>query len=115
HSRTVRSALPVASSVPSGEKAAEITLSVCPVSAPRSVAVATSHSFTSPLVLPPFLAGMNSLPPADTSSLPSGEKATEQTQSLCLAGAGRSLPVARSRILTRPCQVPSARVLPLGE
>src|SRR5262249_25424662 len=113
HSRTVRSAPPVASVWLSGENAAAKTLFVWPTRA-RSVWAAMSHSFTSPEVLKLLRAGQNSLPPADARYLPSGENATAHTQSLCRAGPGNSLPPGTSTSLAVPDHVPSARVLPFG-
>src|SRR5262249_16573309 len=92
----------------------ENTLSVWPVKGPRSAFAAVSQSLPSALVLFPFLAGLNSLPPADARSLPSGENATEQTQSFNGAGPGSPLPLDSSTILT-VLQAPTARVLPSGE
>ena len=67
----VLSALPEASTVPSGEKVTELTKLVCPLRVRISRPLATSQS----------LMVLSELPEAST--VPSGEKATEATSREC--------------------------------
>ena len=54
-------------------------------------------------------------PPADASSMPSAENATEWTGPVCTSMEALSLPVAASHSLTVPSMLPEARVRLSGE
>ncbi len=84
----MRSPLPVARVLPSGENATERTAALWPSRLATSFASATSQSLTT-LSYPP-----------EASVLPSGENATAKTQFLCPLSAATSRPVATSQSLT---------------
>src|SRR5829696_1854992 len=81
HSRTVLSSEPEAISVPSGEKATQFTIPLCPSSVCRSSPLFTFHNL---MVLSPE---------AEAISVPSGENATSLTLRLCPSSACRSSPL----------------------
>ncbi len=86
----VLSQLPEASVAPSGEKATEATVLLCPLRVCRQVPLETCHSLMS----------LSSLPEA--SICPFGEKAMEVTSSVCPVRVCTQVPSLTRQIFTTP-------------
>src|SRR5262245_24764130 len=105
---TLLSRRPTASNLPSGEKAREVSWSPSSPRKFRTLPLRTSQRRTVPL--------LPRTPPAEASSLPSGENATALTASFW-GGSRRitSLPGTTSHTLTVPSRLPLANRLASGE
>src|SRR5262249_60962459 len=100
HSLTARSSLPVASVLPSGLNASEVTSPAWGFQWAHSLPVSGSQSVTSPWRY--FCVRSSNFPPPAARVLPSGAKATADTGPEPAGGGGRSPPAAAGRRLAAP-------------